>query len=86
MKFSDLVPGDRLTLMNEHSVLIARVDPHPIYRNLSLFIWWMEDRTGPDKYSLDALSPHYELLMGTHVDSSARDANLHRAIFLGNRR
>lgn len=66
MRLGELRPGDLVELMEVQSILIARVDPHPLYPGLSLFIWRI---TEDGSISLDALDPRMEMMAGTKLHS-----------------
>lgn len=64
MKYGDLKSGDVVNLMGVRSVILAIDKNHPRYPGFWLFVWFI---FGENRLSFDALSPHYELLVGTHV-------------------
>jgi hypothetical protein len=76
MKIKDLTPGDRVAMMGRVGIFIGIVDPHPLFPNVSMVIWWMpKEKT----WYHDALSIYADMPM--EVDgTSNRQQNLRNSL------
>lgn len=81
-RISDLVPGDRILGVDiGESTFIGRIDPHPLYANLVMVIWWLDH---PEyRWSFDALAPGQVVLFNHTLDSTDREGALRRALHGG---
>lgn len=85
-RISDLVPGDRILGVDiGESTFIGTIDPHPLYANLVMVIWWIEDPL-LNGWSFDALAPRQVILFNHTVDSTDREGALRRALHGGQQR
>jgi hypothetical protein len=83
VKLYELTPGNMVEIPSlGRSVFVGMISPHPLYPDLALVIWRMDNGT----WSLDALLPGLELPDATEVTGrtpTQRDANLRAALLNG---
>lgn len=75
-RVSDLMPGNKVTLLNRSAVFIARTE-HPLWPHLQLVVWKMDDGT----WSHDALNIDQHVgNIEPWAEPLDRRANLQRAL------